>query len=307
VTPAEILWYKIQRRAGDLSSDLRPLILKAYQRITLSYSEAEIARYIETAQIERILDQALNDARLDAAFSPVRERIRRGITDTATHFIRYDIPRTRGQVSFAFDTLSPNVIEGITQLESKVIQTLKEDVREVTRAHVENGLRDGVNPRAVAKSLRDIIPLAPNQLQAVENFRKSLEEGDVSKALGYKLRDKRLKVTDSMTPEQIDKAVDAYRKKMIAFNAETNARTAALDAQKLAQKLSWEEAIEKGLVDRNRLKKKWVGVMDDREREEHRAMEGDTVPFDLPFKNGEQVPGESTYNCRCVSQYFVGR
>jgi hypothetical protein len=31
------------------------------------------------------------------------------------------------------------------------------------------------------------------------------------------------------------------------------------------------------------------------------------VPFDDTYSNGEMVPGESTYNCRCVSIVFVAR
>lgn len=289
-----------------MSGDLSPLILRAHKRIAEQYSETSIARLIETGQINSVIEEAFNEAVLNAAYAPVRERMRSGVTDTMKYVSKYELPR-RGTIEFAFDSLSPNVITGIRELESKVITNMQSDVREVARAYVESGLRDGINPRTISRSLRSVIGLAPNQELAVSNFRKSLEEGDVSKALGYKLRDKRLKVTDSLTTEQIDKATDAYRKKMIAFNAETNARTAALDSQKLAQKLSWEQAINQGIVDGDRLRKKWVGVKDDRERDEHLAMEGETVPFNARYSNGEDVPGDSTYNCRCVSQVFLAR
>jgi hypothetical protein len=93
---------------------------------------------------------------------------------------------------------------------------------------------------------------------------------------------------------------------MTAFNAETNARTAALDAQRSAQRLVWEEAIESGAVARGDVTKTWRGVKDERERPEHLAMEGETVQFDQPFSNGEMIPGESTYNCRCIQVIRVG-
>jgi len=31
------------------------------------------------------------------------------------------------------------------------------------------------------------------------------------------------------------------------------------------------------------------------------------VPFGSTYSNGEDVPGESTYGCRCVSRVFVAR
>ncbi len=45
--------------------------------------------------------------------------------------------------------------------------------------------------------------------------------------------------------------------------------------------------------------KTWSGALDDRERDEHVAIEGETVGIDEVFSNGLQFPGEP--NCRCVA------
>lgn len=45
--------------------------------------------------------------------------------------------------------------------------------------------------------------------------------------------------------------------------------------------------------------KTWMGVGDALERDEHLAMEGETVPIDQPFSNGLMFPSEP--NCRCAS------
>jgi SPP1 gp7 family putative phage head morphogenesis protein len=45
--------------------------------------------------------------------------------------------------------------------------------------------------------------------------------------------------------------------------------------------------------------KTWFGVMDDRERDEHVALEGETVGIDENFSNGLQYPSEP--NCRCAA------
>jgi hypothetical protein len=100
---------------------------------------------------------------------------------------------------------------------------------------------------------------------------------------------------------------EAYRRKFLAWNAETNARTMANNAQKLGQRLTWEAAVERGDVDGGHLIKRWAGVLDDREREEHVAMEDEVVGWDEHFSNGEMTPGESTYNCRCIAVYFTAR
>jgi hypothetical protein len=141
----------------------------------------------------------------------------------------------------------------------------------------------------------------------VENYRKALT-GEGRSPLNYKLRDKRYdKRVGSMTPEQVDRAVNAYQRRMETFHANTVARTATVDAQRLGNHLAWEDAVEQGFVDGQRLFKTWITVQDDRVRDEHAAMQGERVPWDAVFSNGEEVPGESTWNCRCVARFTVER
>jgi hypothetical protein len=147
----------------------------------------------------------------------------------------------------------------------------------------------------------------------VRTFEKALR-GEGRNPLDYKLRDRRFDGTirkGTITEAQIETQVAAYRRKMEAFHANTVARTTALDSTKLAQRLSWEDAIEQGLVDRHRMTKTWVGVLDDRERETHRQMEAVTVGFDeefvLPDGKRQMIPGENEYNCRCIARYAQRR
>lgn len=55
-----------------------------------------------------------------------------------------------------------------------------------------------------------------------------------------------------------------------------------------------------------RFVKRWSGELDDRERDAHIAIEGETRPIDEPFSNGLQFPGDpdgdasETVNCRCA-------
>lgn len=47
--------------------------------------------------------------------------------------------------------------------------------------------------------------------------------------------------------------------------------------------------------------KTWSGVLDDRERDEHVELEGETVAIDEAFSNGLMFPSEP--NCRCTVTY----
>jgi hypothetical protein len=308
MSPAQrLFWARVQKRASVLQPDLSREILAAFSQLRDELGDMNLLQLLQGGRIDEVIQQAIDGPTGDTIFQPLRERIRKGVRDAVRSFAK-DLPAAARDVGVAFDILHPNVIEAVRTLESRVINTLKDDIRGTVRQVVERGLQEGRHPRVVAKELRAIIGLAPNQEAAIDNFRRMLVDGD-REALSRELRDRRFdSVLDrafgegkGLSPEQVDRFTAAYRKNWIAFNAETNARTAALDTQKLSQHLTWQTAVERGDVDGSRLQKTWRGVMDDREREEHVAMEGQQVPYDQYYSNGEMVPGESTFNCRCVS------
>jgi hypothetical protein len=307
VTPAELrFWNRAQQRAARFSPEIRAAILRAFQIIRDSLSERELAAIIQSGNLDRLFAEVLSDQVLDRAFIPVRDRIRNA-TATGFRYTVADLPRggiVDGTLAVSFNYLNPRVITAIRGLDSTVMDRLTHDVRETVRAFVEQGIRDGVNPRTIARDLRDVIGLGPTQLQEVQNYRDALMGLNGRRVADYTLRDLRM---NPRTPEQIEKAVAAYQKRRVALNAETTARTAALDAMKLGQQLSWADAVEKGVVNGDQLKKRWRGVMDDRERDSHIAMEGDVAAWDQPYSNGQMTPGENEWNCRCLSMFFVAR
>lgn len=300
-------WARMQRKAAALQPEMQRDFLRGLSALRARFEDPVVRAALATGDFEQALAIALTDAAVAVAFSRYRARVQ-VTTQRAVADFGKDIPGIAPTVGISFDVLNPKVVEAVKALDTAMLQDLATGTRETVRQHILAGIEQGVNPRETARGLRDVLGLSPTQEAAVRHFREALEAGDTAKALGYGLRDRRFDGTvrkGDLTTAQIDRMADAYRRKMIAFNAETNARTATLDALKLGQQLSWQEAMDKGFVPRGALWKQWKGVLDDREREEHLAMEGETVPFDQPYSNGEMVPGESTYNCRCVSIVFA--
>ena len=80
-----------------------------------------------------------------------------------------------------------------------------------------------------------------------------------------------------------------------------NARTMTTEAENGGRLASMEEAEQLGLE----YEKTWMATHDERTRESHARIDGETVPLDEPFSNGLQYPGdpsgapEEVYNCRC--------
>ncbi len=301
----------MERQAAAMAPEVRAALFALWQEARGSVSDAELLRLIARGDVDGIVDALLSAMTSAPATAPFREALRTGYRRTAQAGVRTLPLHRAAQVTVAFDFLNPRVVEAIRTLESRALDSLTTEAAETVRQVVRRGIEAGVGPRTLIPQLRNSIGLAPNQEAAVEAFRESLVSGQFGKARRYALRDRRFDKTltrgTTLTPEQVDRMTAAYRKRMQAFNAETHARTAALDASRAGQRASWDAAIESGAVDRNRLTKRWVTTRDGRQRPEHDAMHGVTIPYEARFAvdGGVLIPGENAYNCRCVAVYKV--
>lgn len=305
------LFARAARETARLTPEIGRAILAALKLLASEMTDAQLAEAVANGSIERLLTRLLAPEVEARAFYPVREAIRIAVGREA-RLTRRDLPRpARGITATAgigFDVLNPRVIEALRRLETRVIAGLAENVRGAVRAHIEAGMALGQGPAQIARGIRGAIPLGPSQVKQVANFRAALR-GERPIA-GYTLRNHtvdRLLKKGPLTAEQVARYTEAYRKARVAQNAATVARTVALDSFKLGQRLSWQDAIDKGYVDGGSLMKEWVQVDRPTKRDEHVPMHGEVAPFDEPYSNGDMDPGENDYNCACLSRVFVGR
>lgn len=301
-----LLWQRLQRRVSVLQPDIARAIIEAFEIIRKAITEAQFEALLARPDVLDGLNalQLLDEALLNRAFGPLRQALFQQTSQGVAYYAR-GIPGL-GQTYVAFDVLNPRMVDGVRVLDTKVMRALTDSVRATVRQVVERGIIDGVNPREIARELRASIGLGPTQEASVRNFRQALLDRDVAKVKTYTLRDRRFDsriARGAYDDADIDRWTDIYRRRRIAQNAETIARTATLDAQRRAQHLAWEGAIDNGVVGRSTLMKRWVGTLDSRERPTHVAMEGETVGFDEPFSNGQSLPGDTEYNCRCIVRY----
>jgi hypothetical protein len=309
MSPASKLFHdRLNRRAAMLEPELRSALFRGYLRLSSSISDADLEAFIRSPGAERLLGDAITIEEIEVAFAPLSRTVRDGV-EAAGRVLARDIPGALRDAPI--NVMSPTVVDGIRLLNTRVITELSDNVRDTVRDVVERGLAAGLPPSQIARKVRELLELPPKDAQAVDNFRSMLQTKDVE-ALNRELRDKRFDATirkafegDGLTPEQIDKMVAAYRRQTIANHAETITRTIALDAQRLAQRLTWRAAMERGEIDGARLFRRYSGVLDDKEREEHLLLEGEVVRWDEPYSSGQMYAGEGDFNCRCLDLFFV--
>jgi hypothetical protein len=315
VTPAaRAFWLLAQRRVAGLQPDVAAALFRAFSIIRDALTDAQIQAAIDAGGIDVLFSRALNQSVLDQAFIPVRQRLRQ----TVERGFKYAVPdlpkggKINGVLGVSFDYLNPNVITAVRNLETSTLETLSTDTRAVVKQAAEVALQEGAGPKVLGRRIREAVGLAPAHEQYVRNYEAELRAGK-SGALARELRDKRFDRTvakaldgDGLSDAQIEKMTDAYRNRWKAHNANTIARTTTLQSYKAGQELTWKQARENGAVPSNaRLMKTWVQIDRPTKRESHIPLNGETVPIDQPYSNGEMVPGETAFNCACVSRITV--
>ena len=218
-----------------------------------------------------------------------------------------------------FDQTNPYAVKWAEQNQLDLVRGLTQEQQQTIRQVLVEGIKRGDNPLTVARDLRESIGLTPAQEQWAQNYRRALETGDWSDALGRELSDGRTDRTvtrlqrdgGAMTQEQIDTAVSRYRDNMHKMRAETIARSEGLRALHEGSEEALRQAIASGDVEAGSLVREWNHAGGGRHsRPGHVEMDGDQQPVGQPFVNpmtGAQLryPGDpsaggaETVNCRC--------
>lgn len=315
MTPAERrALERVRRAVAERYPSIASAILKAIRALQ-DIPVADIERALRIGGPDAVIREVFSDQRLNSELADARREILQAVDASGRTAVRNVLPTA----TFQFDILAPQVLTAVETMSTRALGQFTRDVQAVIRAEAERGLVAGEGPRTTARRIREAVGLAPNQADAVANYRAMLEGGNRSAvfkgAAQAELRDRRFdsliararRTGEKLAPDQIDRMVAAYQRRFVAFHAETIARTTALDANKLGQELAFEQAADAGAVEKSRLVKRWVATMDDRVRDEHAAMDGVEVmyddPWNVPGEGLQMYPGEGTYNCRCTSVY----
>ena len=314
MTASQLAYYvRQQSRMRGLQAAMIAALVDAFENIRQSVGENVMATLIKSGDLTQLLFVALSSAVLDRSFAPVTAELH-SIMERAFWQTVPDLPKggkINGVMAVSFGPLNPDVIAAIRALDTKVLQSLKDDVRDTVRAFIENGLRNGDSAATIARELRGYIGLGPSQLQEVQNYRDALQGLNGRSIKDYALRnrtvDRLIKKNGALTPAQVDRYTTAYTKARVAQNAATVARTAMADAYKIGQRLSWSDAEASGVIPPGYSPfQQWIGVADERERDSHLEMNNSIAPLDGAFSNGDTYPGEQDFwNCRCIARIFL--
>lgn len=220
-----------------------------------------------------------------------------------------------------FDAKNERAIYAARRNEIELVNGLANETRQNVRQILVDGQRQGLNPRVLARDIRDSIGLTPTQEQHVRNYRRSLEEGQYGDAMRRELHDARsdkkirrlARDGGELTEAQIDTMTERYRRNYVAYRAEVVARTESARNVHDGLAESFRQAVERGDLEASELVKEWIpGPRTKDARDSHRAkaLLDQRPRVDEPFVLADgtrmmypgdaSAPVEHLANCRCT-------
>lgn len=313
MTPAEQAARRLQALADRFTGPLREAYLRAVATLTPAAVE-QLAARLAAGDVDGVVAAVFAQPETIAALERLRNAYAEALVSGGTSLTR-DVALVL-RVQLVPRLVDPSLVTALRRWEDGAFAALKAELQAGLKARVETAITRGVGPRQAAIALK--APIAGGGLTAYDeriigSFVQALRDGRYRDALGRALRDRRfdatlqrLLTTDGpLTEAQIQRFADGYRRKLVAWRAETFARTQALQAANDAAAVGWRQAIEASTVPYDEVRRYWI-VADDERLCERCAPIPDLNPdgrtLDEPFQTpvGEALGPTLHPNCRCT-------
>lgn len=254
--------------ADKADPKVRQAFLDAIDQVKAGIEDAALRDAVASGDVNQVLDVLGIDQSLGPALSVgLGAPLQAAFLEASAQAV------TRGGLDMRFDISNPKATEFLRTYDFGLIRQLTTDTREGIRRIVADAFAYGGHPYDQAHQIRDLIGLTDSQAAAVASFRNLLETGDRD-ALTRALRDRRFDPTldrtlgedaeRDLTGDEIDRQVGRYAERMLNARAENIARTETIRAANAAQNAAWDQAADKGLLNRDTLRRQWLVTEDDR-------------------------------------------
>ncbi|WP_256806843.1 phage head morphogenesis protein [Pseudomonas kurunegalensis] len=241
-----------------------------------------------------------------------------------------------------FDPSTDEAQARITQQVQQVRQVSADGVRDAIRAVMGSRRTIGGPQRTARQAALDLVGrtsaqagrrtggvlgLPGNMAQYVVNARHQLLSGDPEQMAKYFTRTRRdrrfdgivrraLEAGQPVAAVDVEKIAGRYSERLLKTHIEMLTKTAAAESFNAGREQAWEQLVAQGL-DRDKVEKEWRDRADEKVRNSHRHMRGQTVILGQAFRTNSgallRYPGDralgagydETANCRCHLIYHL--
>lgn len=284
------------------------------QRVKDAHTLAKLEAALEAGTLAQVLADVTED--VERAAKATAQSIEAAQLATS-HEVADKVAQASGKI-VSYDTTNPRAVDALRRQALRRVGGLTQQSREVVTAILVDGITRGINPRQQAKAIRESIGLSPSQARAVQAYRASLEAPTpLNSDAPTDPEAPAPKPAKARTQTEIDKLVERKADRALKQRAETIARTEAKAAVHEGMEDGYQQAVDTGVLEADRLECKWHAGVPPRTRPWHASMNGQTRPWGEPFISGKgnairypgdsEAPDEERRLCRCAKSVKVLR
>ncbi len=240
-------------------------------------SAGELRRAFEKRDYDKAMEVIPWD-KFEKRIGKIGPPIQEAVGLTAAKIIP-ELPRQAKELRF--DSTNPRVLEFINTEVAGYVREVEQETRAAVQSAIRKAIDEGQSSSQAADRIKQTIGLTEKQEIAVENYRQNQIKAGVK---GRKLETR----------------VAAYRKRTINNRAKVIARTEMTRAANQANQEVWNQAVEQGFVDRAKVKKQWIAIVDSRTSDICLSLHGQKVDLDANFvsEHGSWMRPPGHPNCR---------
>ena len=247
----------------------------------LRVNEEAMATALRLGDADRAVEAVGQQALVTALREPLREHGRPAFLRAVALALRELPPRgQREPIAVDVVDLYPEATRWAEAEAARLVAQVGPDARAAIQALIVASVAEGIDPRVIARRIRDegLIALLPRQVAAVERFRAAL-------------------VARGLAESVITRRVAKYATAQLRLRAMTIARTEILTAVNAGQQALWETAVMRGILPPT-VTRRWLVTWDERLEAECESLADKEVGLHEEFAPGIMQPPLHV-NCRC--------
>jgi len=280
--------------ADDLTNQIAKQIAIELQRILQSLrtfvSIAALERWIEVRNLDAAM-RSIPVQRFAAALARTANRLlplaRSLGWDAALQELSTEIEVGPITVKFgAFLRENPDVAQAIARQDFSRIVGIADTTQEAMRDALQRGMVIGTPPQQLAREIRTMIGLTPQQTLRLERYRAQL-------------------VAEDRDPAQVERMVTKLRDRQLKIRSGVIAQTETMHAQNEGRRLQWQRLSDEGAIDEGTFVREWIGSHLESECPFCLNFEGQRAEIGGLFigKDGATSAGPILHpRCRCVER-----
>lgn len=175
--------------------------------------------------------------------------------------------------------VNPQIIRWAERFAAEQITSINRTTRRALQASIVEALQQGVHPRVLAKHIRTLVGLTPRHSRAVDRLFLSMIQAEVTESHALRIAGRKAN-------------------QLLRWRAETIARTEMIRAANQGTQITWDTAIDNGLL-APAAQKVWIATNDTRTDTVCRDLDGTVVPVGSEFPGGYMSPPRHP-RCRCA-------